>query len=79
MRPQAENNEKKHHYYAYCRHRGRGGYAIGLVVNQKFSRIWLTKITELSHLLNKLKEYTHIISRYRMPVSADGYNWRSEK
>lgn len=32
MRHQAERNEKKHHNYAYCRHRRRGGYAIGLVV-----------------------------------------------
>jgi hypothetical protein len=37
------------------------------------------KIAELSHLLNNLKEYTHLISRYRMAVSADGFNWRSEK
>ncbi|MBZ7601464.1 protein YoaJ [Klebsiella michiganensis] len=55
------------------------GTQLGWWKIQDYSRVFPARIAELSHLLNKLKAYTHLISRWRMPVFAHGFNWRSEK
>ena len=61
MRRQVGHNEKKHHYYAGCRHRGGGRQPVRLVVLAAVFAIALAVVGRAT--------FGGVVSEYNMPYS----------